>query len=153
MGFTLLLAVKLDLSLPCGTHWARGLLSRSETLGQVLRFYGFFQETVTEHPIENSRYRHVNIMYHMEDGSLSMTEPKTKNSGLPQGTFLKRQKTMREDGLAYIGPDDLRVGSEITIHGRTIHINGCDRFTRWFLESAPKRDAGKLAYQHWASGS
>ncbi|CAJ1329887.1 unnamed protein product [Effrenium voratum] len=101
---------------------------------QVLRFYGFFQETVTEHPIENSRYRHVNIMYHMEDGSLSMTEPKTKNSGLPQGTFLKRQKTMREDGLAYIGPDDLRVGSEITIHGRTIHINGCDRFTRWFLE-------------------
>ena len=103
---------------------------------QVLRFYGFFQETVTERPDENARYRHVSIMFHMEDGTMSMNEPKVENSGIAQGSFLKRQKVWREDGLAYIGPDDLRVGSEITIFGRTIHISGCDRFTRWFFESA-----------------
>jgi len=101
---------------------------------QVLRFYGFFQETVTERPDENARYRHVSIMFHMEDGTMSMNEPKVENSGIAQGSFLKRQKVWREDGLAYIGPDDLRVGSEITIFGRTIHISGCDRFTRWFFE-------------------
>jgi hypothetical protein len=43
---------------------------------QVLRFYGFFQETVTERPDENARYRHVSIMFHMEDGTMSMHEPK-----------------------------------------------------------------------------
>eukprot|EP00435_Cladocopium_sp_Y103_P047263 s3717_g13.t2 len=101
---------------------------------QVLRFYGFFQETVTERPDENARYRHVSIMFHMEDGTMSMHEPKVENSGLAQGPFLKRQKVMREDGMAYLGPDDLKVGQEITIYGRTIHINGCDRFTRWFFE-------------------
>ena len=57
-----------------------------------------------------------------------------ENSGLAQGPFLKRQKVMRQDGMAYLGPDDLKVGQEITIYGRTIHINGCDRFTRWFFE-------------------
>lgn len=101
---------------------------------QVLRFYGFFQETVTERPDENARYRHVSIMFHMEDGTMSMHEPKVENSGLAQGPFLKRQKVMREDGLAYLGPDDLRVGSEITLFGRSIHLVGCDRFTRWFFE-------------------
>lgn len=101
---------------------------------QVLRFYGFFQETVTERPDENARYRHVSIMFHMEDGTMSMHEPKVENSGLAQGPFLKRQKVMREDGLAYLGPDDLRVGSEITLFGRSIHLTGCDRFTRWFFE-------------------
>eukprot|EP00438_Fugacium_kawagutii_P029911 Skav232657 [mRNA] locus=scaffold698:62079:62777:+ [translate_table: standard] len=105
---------------------------------QVLRFYGFFQETVTERPDENARYRHVSIMYHMEDGTMSMHEAKVENSGIAQGPFLKRQKVMREDGLAYLGPDDLKVGTEITIFGRTIHINGCDRFTRWFFEHEPQ---------------
>lgn len=76
----------------------------------------------------------VSIMFHMEDGTMSMHEPKVENSGLAQGPFLKRQKVMRQDGMAYLGPDDLKVGQEITIYGRTIHINGCDRFTRWFFE-------------------
>ena len=89
---------------------------------------------MTERPDENARYRHVSIMFHMEDGTMSMHEPKVENSGLAQGPFLKRQKVMREDGLAYLGPDDLRVGSEITLFGRSIHLTGCDRFTRWFFE-------------------
>eukprot|EP00913_Durusdinium_trenchii_P035652 g33362.t1 len=43
---------------------------------QVLRWYGFFQETVTESAMENSRYRHVYIMYFMEDGTVGINEPK-----------------------------------------------------------------------------
>ena len=48
---------------------------------EVLRFYGFFQETVTERPDENARYRHVSIMFHMEDGTMSMHEPKVLGVG------------------------------------------------------------------------
>lgn len=91
---------------------------------QVLRFYGFFQEHVTERPDENSRYRQVNLMYYMEDGTLSMNEPRTENSGIPQGIFLKRHRAPRQDGQGFIGPDDFRCGSEVTVYGRTYHITG-----------------------------
>ena len=91
------------------------------------------QESVSESAEENSRYRHVYIMYFMEDGTLGINEPKVENSGLPQGNFLKRQKVEKEDGT-YIGPDDFQIGSEVTICGHTFHICGCDRFTRWFFE-------------------
>eukprot|EP00930_Biecheleria_cincta_P026836 TRINITY_DN1886_c0_g1_i1.p1 TRINITY_DN1886_c0_g1~~TRINITY_DN1886_c0_g1_i1.p1 ORF type:complete len:637 (-),score=99.94 TRINITY_DN1886_c0_g1_i1:238-2109(-) len=101
---------------------------------QVLRFYGFFQEAVTERRDENSRYRHVSIMYCMEDGTLQIAEPRVENSGIPQGAFLKRQRVPRADGQGFIGPDDFRVGAEITIFCRTYHLTGCDRFTRWFYE-------------------
>eukprot|EP00931_Biecheleriopsis_adriatica_P103070 TRINITY_DN77958_c0_g1_i1.p1 TRINITY_DN77958_c0_g1~~TRINITY_DN77958_c0_g1_i1.p1 ORF type:complete len:626 (-),score=140.25 TRINITY_DN77958_c0_g1_i1:92-1969(-) len=99
---------------------------------QVLRFYGFFQEAVTERPDENSRKRHVVIMYFMEDGTIRMSEPRVENSGIPQGSFLKRHRAPRDDGKGFIGPDDFRCGQEITIYGRTYYITGCDSFTRWF---------------------
>lgn len=101
---------------------------------QVLRFYGFFQESVTERPDENSRYRQLNFMYYMEDGTLQISEPKVENSGIPQGAFLKRHRVPRPDGQGFIGPDDFRCGEQITLYGRTYHITGCDRFTRWFFE-------------------
>lgn len=101
---------------------------------QVLRFYGFFQESVVERPDENSRYRYVNFMYYMEDGTLSMTEPKVENSGISQGAFLKRHRATRPDGQGFIGPDDFRCGQLVELYGRTYHVTGCDRFTRWFYK-------------------
>eukprot|EP00928_Gymnodinium_smaydae_P004953 TRINITY_DN1169_c0_g1_i1.p1 TRINITY_DN1169_c0_g1~~TRINITY_DN1169_c0_g1_i1.p1 ORF type:complete len:615 (+),score=132.79 TRINITY_DN1169_c0_g1_i1:78-1922(+) len=98
---------------------------------QVLRFYAYFQETVVERWDENCRYRHVIICYHMEDGTISVSEPKVENSGIPQGLFLKRQQVPGPDGN-FIGPGDLRVGEEIFFNGVNYHITGCDRFTRWF---------------------
>eukprot|EP00927_Polykrikos_kofoidii_P056561 TRINITY_DN50662_c0_g1_i1.p1 TRINITY_DN50662_c0_g1~~TRINITY_DN50662_c0_g1_i1.p1 ORF type:complete len:623 (-),score=80.64 TRINITY_DN50662_c0_g1_i1:117-1985(-) len=99
---------------------------------QVLRFYAYFQEHVVERWDENSRYRQVVIMYNMEDGTISMSEPKIENSGIPQGRFLKRHQVPREDGTGFVGPTDFSVGEQITFYGRTYHITGCDRFTRWF---------------------
>lgn len=101
---------------------------------QVLRFYAFFQEHVTESNLENSRYRHCVIMYFMEDGTLMITEPKIENSGIPQGAFLKRHRVPTADGMDILGPNDFRCGEDITIYARTYHIVGCDRFTRWFFE-------------------
>lgn len=101
---------------------------------QVLRFYGYFQENVPERADENARFRHVEIMYFIEDGTLKIIEPKIENSGIPQGAFLKRHRALRDDGMGYVGPDDLRNGVDITLYKRTYRITGCDRFTRWFYE-------------------
>jgi len=119
---------------------------------QVLRFYAHFQESVSERPDENSRFRHVEIMYHMEDGSLKITEPKIENSGIPQGTLLKRHRCPLDDGMGFLGPDDIRCGQEITIYKRTYYVSGCDRFTRWFFEENGI-DVGEDEPQredHWA---
>lgn len=102
--------------------------------GQVLRFYAFFQETIDERPDENSRYRQCVLMYFMEDGTVRVSEPKQENSGIPQGTFLKRHRVPRADGSGFLGPGDFRVSEEIVIYGRRFHITGADRFTRWFFE-------------------
>jgi len=101
---------------------------------QTLRFYAYFQESVVERADENSLVRNVVICYHMEDGTMSIREPRVENSGIPQGPFLKRSHVPREDGEGFLGPDDLRCGEPIVIFGRKYRIRSCDRFTRWFYE-------------------
>ncbi len=61
-------------------------------LTQVLRFYAYFKEGVDDSPEENYRVRRCQILLYLEDGSLSVVEPKEDNSGLFQGTFLKRHR-------------------------------------------------------------
>ena len=61
----------------------------------------------------------------MEDGTIGINEPKVENSGIAQGTFLKRSRVVNEDGIP-VGPDDMRVGQDLTLHGRTYHISGWD---------------------------
>jgi hypothetical protein len=101
---------------------------------QVLRFYAFFQEHVSERPDENARYRQCVLMYFMEDGTIRISEPRQENSGIPQGQFLKRHRVPKADGSGLLGPGDFRVGEDIVIYGRRFHVTGADRFTRWFFE-------------------
>ena len=74
---------------------------------QVLRFYGFFKESVTESAKESFKIRKVMIMYYLDDSTLAVTEPRQQNSGTPQGIFLKRQMVLRSDssGLKIIPAD------------------------------------------------
>jgi len=101
---------------------------------QVLRFYAFFQESISERPDENSRYRQCNIMYFMEDGTIRISEPRQENSGIPQGCFLKRHRVSKPDGSGFLGPGDFRVSEDVVIYGRRFRLTGADRFTRWFFE-------------------
>jgi len=57
---------------------------------QVLRFYGFFKESVVESRLENFRIHDMLIYYYLEDKSILMIEPKIVNAGMPQGAFLNR---------------------------------------------------------------
>jgi hypothetical protein len=72
-------------------------------------------------------------MYYLEDGSLSITEPKVVNSGLPQGAFLKRHLAKMANGSVF-EPSCFKIGTELDIYERVFKVVGCDPFTRWFYK-------------------
>jgi len=110
---------------------------------QVLKFFGFFKESVVESALENYRVRKLDICFYLEDNSVSISEPKQMNSGIPQGPFLKRQKVLRKDGSGkHLTAHDFRIGQEIHIFGKTIFLSGCDQYTREFYDNigAPQNE-------------
>lgn len=96
---------------------------------KVLRFYGFFKESVVESNIENHRVRKVILYYYLEDDSMHIAEPRQDNSGIPQGIFVKRHKLTKDEG-GFFTPTDFSVGGEVTIYGRTYYLVDADSFTR-----------------------
>lgn len=110
---------------------------------QVLRFFGHFKESVCESNLENYKLRHLIITYYLEDNSVMMTEPLQVNSGTPQGVFLKRQMVLGANEEP-ISAEQFRVGGEIVILGRTIHIRECDQYTRDFYSNVGQdQEAGE----------
>eukprot|EP00746_Dinoflagellata_sp_MGD_P073783 gnl/MRDRNA2_/MRDRNA2_29891_c0_seq1.p1 gnl/MRDRNA2_/MRDRNA2_29891_c0~~gnl/MRDRNA2_/MRDRNA2_29891_c0_seq1.p1 ORF type:complete len:662 (+),score=131.11 gnl/MRDRNA2_/MRDRNA2_29891_c0_seq1:263-1987(+) len=103
---------------------------------QVLRFEGYFQEKVEENAHENCRFRHCQIMYFLEDGTMQVNEPKVENSGIPQGAFIKRHVIPHVDGRGSILPTDLKLGAQIEIYGKIFQLCKCDQFTKWFYGEA-----------------
>lgn len=96
---------------------------------------GYFKESVVESRLENYRIRKLIVLYHLEDHSIMINEPKEVNSGTPQGIFLKRQMVLKQDGSnTPLLPTDFRVGLDVGIYGRTIRIYDCDQYTREFFD-------------------
>lgn len=57
-----------------------------------------------------------------------------ENSGIPQGTLIKRHRVVREgDSDDYYTVHDLNLGVELPIYGRTFRIVDCDKFTSNFV--------------------
>ena len=102
---------------------------------QVLRFYGFFKESVPESNLENYRVRKLVINFHLEDNSVEINEPKQSNSGVPQGTFLGRQKVHKDGTAMHLNAYDFILGTEIVIHSKAIRLYACDEYTRSWYES------------------
>lgn len=96
---------------------------------EALRFYGFFQEPVHERNEENFKVRKCVIMYHLDDDTIYITEPRIENSGIPQGVFLKRRKVPKPEG-GYYDTMDFNLGINIPIYERVFRIIDCDEFTR-----------------------
>lgn len=106
---------------------------------QVLKFRGYFREHVVESALESWRIRDVNIFYYLEDSTVMITENKQENSGVPQGTFLKRQMVLKT-GLpigeqAALDTDDFRVGETVNIYGRNFMLTDADQYTREFYSN------------------
>eukprot|EP00928_Gymnodinium_smaydae_P024383 TRINITY_DN1973_c0_g4_i1.p1 TRINITY_DN1973_c0_g4~~TRINITY_DN1973_c0_g4_i1.p1 ORF type:complete len:749 (+),score=176.38 TRINITY_DN1973_c0_g4_i1:99-2345(+) len=98
----------------------------------VLRYYGFFKESVVESNLENYRVRKVVILYYLEDDTCQILEPRQDNSGIPQGTFVRRHRFPAPKG--YLKPEDIRVGEDISCYGRLIRVYDCDPFTREYYD-------------------
>ncbi|CAD7704926.1 unnamed protein product [Ostreobium quekettii] len=103
---------------------------------QVLRFYAYFIDDVGENGLEQWRVRKCILYYYLEDGTLMISEPKEDNSGLRQGTFLRKHRVrLRDKPSEYISWRDVTVGQPLAIYGRQFHITGCDAYTRGFMLS------------------
>ena len=98
---------------------------------KVLRFYGYFKESVFNSPIESQRVRKCVIYYYLEDDSIQICEFKEENSGIPQGAFLKRQQVPKVgNNKEIIKYTDFIVGNDIQIYQRIFHITDADPTTR-----------------------
>lgn len=102
---------------------------------KVLRFYGYFKETVNESPAEYYRVRRIILFYYLEDDSISIDEPKQENSGMPQGTLIKRQQLPKNEIGDKFTWRDINRGQNLCVYGRLYRICSCDPFTKKYLES------------------
>mmetsp|Transcript_29457 Transcript_29457/g.83083 ORF Transcript_29457/g.83083 Transcript_29457/m.83083 type:complete len:623 (+) Transcript_29457:94-1962(+) len=98
----------------------------------VLRFFGYFKESVDESNMENHRIRRVVVQYYVTDGTIQVVEPKQDNSGIPQGTFLKRHRVEKKGG-GFVNATDLQVDEEVELYGRVFYLVDADTFTRDFM--------------------
>eukprot|EP00439_Symbiodinium_sp_Y106_P035829 s977_g4.t1 len=73
-----------------------------------------------------------------EDGTMMVTEPKVENSGITQGTFVKRHRIPKPESLGggVYRFEDFQVGRAISVYSRVFRLIGCDAYTRTFYESA-----------------
>lgn len=102
---------------------------------KCLTFRAFFKQSVAESPDEHFRIRQVNIIYFLEDDSITVMEPPVPNAGLDQGRLVRRAKIPKGESGRYWHWKDLNVGIDLTIYGITYHICNCDEFTEGFLLS------------------
>lgn len=102
---------------------------------QVLRFHAYFQEAVHEKREEQYRIRRCTVYFYLEDDTIQVNESRVENSGIPQGTLIRRHRIPKpppNDSSYYI-VDDFNVGQQLVLHRRTFQLTDCDEFTRNFL--------------------
>ncbi|KAJ1460293.1 hypothetical protein M885DRAFT_459085 [Pelagophyceae sp. CCMP2097] len=107
---------------------------------KVLSFQVYYEEPVAESDLESERVRKCVLYYYLEDDTMQLVEPQQENSGMPQGSFIRRHKIPKAAGK-FFTVDDLFVGAELDIYRKLVKIYDCDAFTRTFLEER----AGGLA--------
>eukprot|EP00760_Papus_ankaliazontas_P018499 PhM_4_TR17513/c0_g1_i1/m.51060 len=95
---------------------------------KVLRFHCYFKEGVHESAQERERVRRCIVYYFLEDDTVSVSEVRTDNSGMPQGALIKRHLI---PGITF---EQFNIGYDVSIYGKVFHVTGCDDFTRAFLE-------------------
>ena len=103
---------------------------------EVLTYVLYFKEAVMESPVENHRVRSCCLRYHLENDTISITEPKECNSGLVQGLFLVRSKVTNPYTGQRYQPEDFLIGSEHTIFGRRFRVINCDKGARDYLQKS-----------------
>jgi hypothetical protein len=117
---------------------------------KVYRFYGYFKEAVVESAKENERVRRVTLYYYAEDGTIMIIEHAVPNSGIPQGTFLKRSRIPKDGNYGgEYGIEELCAFEDITVYRRRMRIVDADAAARAEFPSIPSpRDYPEDRYSH-----
>lgn len=102
---------------------------------QVLRFYAYFQEAIEEKQEERYRIRNCVILFYLEDDSIQVNEQAVENSGIPQGTLIRRHCIPLPPPCddQFYTVEDFNVGRQIQLYSKIFEITGCDMFTENFL--------------------
>ncbi|XP_057671863.1 EF-hand domain-containing protein 1-like [Diorhabda carinulata] len=102
---------------------------------KCLTFQAFFKQGVVESPNEFYRVRKVNIIYFLEDDTITVMEPRTKNSGIDQGRLVRRGRIPKNQRGEFWHWKDLNVGKDLVFNGVVYHTVDCDKFTREYMAS------------------
>lgn len=81
----------------------------------ILNYSAYFEEYVEGQ--RQAQVRYCNIYFYVENGTIKVVEKPQVNSGVSQGTLVRRTMIARPDGNPYC-EDDLRIGNVMTIYGR-----------------------------------
>lgn len=118
---------------------------------QVLRFDAYFREAVHEKRDENYRIRKCTIFFYLEDDSIQVTEHRVKNSGIPQGTLIRRHRIPKPnhgqptETEEFYTSEDFNVGVTIDLYSRMFVITDCDDFTNHFLSKLGVQVNGSIS--------
>lgn len=104
----------------------------TENVNITLTFQAYFEELAEKGDGHELRVRKCNIYYFLENGTMAIVEKPQTNSGIPQGTLVRRGIVHKPDGTPF-GPEDLRLGDEILVYGRRYKLVDCDAATRKYM--------------------
>jgi hypothetical protein len=90
----------------------------SVATGITLTFQAYFEDNPINSTAGAPQIRKCNIYYFIDDGTLRVVEKPQLNSGVSQGTLVRRAVVSKPDGTP-INEYDLILGEEITIYGRS----------------------------------
>lgn len=101
---------------------------------QMLRFFGYFKDTLTESKTPY-QIRQIKLIYYLEDDTIQITESRS-DSGIIKGCLVSRQRIKKAAPFNFenISLLDLNVNQTIRILDRIYHLTECDIFTRSFLQ-------------------
>uniref|UniRef100_A0A0N5B863 Exported protein n=1 Tax=Strongyloides papillosus TaxID=174720 RepID=A0A0N5B863_STREA len=90
---------------------------------------GFYKEFLKIRPMK--------LLYHLDDSSFTLYEPKTKNSGYLQGPIFRRKKVHKQNISTndFLSWKNFNIGDDINLFGNYYHVASCDQFTRDFLSA------------------
>lgn len=98
---------------------------------EVLRYYCYLQEAVHEGgdpDLAAARVRRFTVCFFTACEAFTVEEPREPNSGIPQGTFLKKQRVPKpawacsssSSQQQYWGPRDVVIGCALNLYGRWV---------------------------------
>ncbi|XP_022194129.2 EF-hand domain-containing protein 1 [Nilaparvata lugens] len=104
---------------------------------KCLAFQGYFKECIPLPNMDDDNYRirRVNIVYFLEDDTITVIEPTVENCGLPQGRLVKRGRIPRNTDGDLWHWKDLNVGIDMNLHGIVYRLCSCDSYTKEYLLS------------------